>query len=274
MAIVAALLSSAMYGIADFLGGKYSKRLPVTFVVGVSQFFGLLTAIAVAMATHSAWDSRAIPHAMLASVAGFLGLMMFYQALATGRMGIVSPIASLGVLVPLGVGLVHGEIPRAVQIIGIILAIVGIVLASGPELSGASDSRPVFLAVGAAVGFGTCFVFIADGSYYSVATTMIVMRLQTVPIAIVIALLTKSFAKPSRKEVGWLAVIGALDNGANLAMGYATTLGMLTIVSVLASLYPVVTVLLAWWLLRERLLVVQYVGIATALLGVCAITAG
>ena len=274
MAVVMALLSSVMYGIADFLGGSQAKRLPVTFVVGVSQFFGLLTAIVVAVVTRAEWNAQAIPHAMLASITGFAGLMMFYKALATGRMGIVSPIASLGVLVPLAWGLLSGEIPSGIQILGIVIAVVGIVLASGPELTGSSDPKPVFLAIGAALGFGLCFLFIARGSEFSVATTMVVMRLQTVPIAAVIACFTKSFVRPERSEIGWLAIIGAFDNGANLAMGYAASLGMLSIVSVLASLYPVVTVLLALWIFKEKLMPVQYFGVAIALLGVCAITAG
>jgi drug/metabolite transporter (DMT)-like permease len=200
--------------------------------------------------------------------------MFFYQALSIGRMGIVSPIASLGAIVPVAAGLLSGDAPSSIQIIGIIVAIVGIVLASGPELSGGADAKPVVLAIGTAIGFGICLWAIARGCEFSVTTTMVGMRAQTVLLSAIAILLSRSFSKVSAADVSRLAGIGALDILANVTFGYASTAGMLSVVAVIGSIYPVFTVLLAWWLLKERLMPVQYAGVVAALLGVAAISAG
>ena len=262
-----------MWGVADFLGGNQTKRLPVALVVGLSQFFGLLTAVGFSFIIGWEWDTRAVPWAMISSLSGYAGLMFFYKALAIGRMGIVSPIASLGAIVPVAAGLLAGDSPSAWQIIGIVVAIVGIVLASGPELSGGADAKPVFLAIGTAIGFGFCLWAIAKGSEFSVMTTMVGMRAQTVVLAAIAIVVTKSYAKVNLADGVRLSAIGALDILANVTFGYASTAGMLSIVAVLGSIYPVFTVLLAWWLLKERLMPVQYAGVVAALMGVAAISA-
>jgi drug/metabolite transporter (DMT)-like permease len=189
-------------------------------------------------------------------------------------MGIVSPIASLGALVPLSAGLLAGDAPTTVQLIGVALAITGIVLASGPELSGGADARPVLFAVGAAAGFGVCLWTISVGSSYSVITTMTLMRLASVIIAVIsIAVARTAIDLPS---IDWKLVFiaGAFDVLANVTFGLATTGDLLSLVSVLGSLYPVATVLLAWAVLKERLQPIQYVGVAAALAGVAAIAGG
>lgn len=209
-----------------------------------------------------------------ASVAGFLGLLAFYTALAGGRMGVVSPIAALGVLVPLGAGLIAGELPTGLQYMGIVLAIVGVVLASGPEISGETGARPVLLAAFAAVCFGLFLVFVARGSEESAVMTMTAQRSVTTVIVMTTALLARSVGGLQRNDIAWLIAIGTFDIVANLVFAIATTQGLLAIVSVLGSLYPVVTVILAWAILRERLAPAQYVGVAVALIGVAAISAG
>ena len=274
MAVVLALMGSVMWGIADFVGGFTSKKVHVSVVVTISQFFGLLTIALYGVLTGGQWDSAAWMWAVFASVSGFAGLMMFYQALSIGRMGIVSPIAALGALIPLAAGLISGDQPSASQYLGIVVAIVGIVFASGPEISGGADPKPVFLAVGAAVGFGTCFWAMAEGSQYSVLSTMLLMRIVTVTLGLIAVSFTiRSFTVESR-SVKLLAVVGVFDVLANVAFGIATTSGMLSLVGVLGSLYPVATVLLARFILKEKLLPIQYVGVGAALLGVVAIGDG
>lgn len=275
MPALLALLSSVLWGTADFLGGTLSRRRAVLAVVAASQVCGFVVMVVVALAVR-AWtpDLAWLPWAVGASLSGFTGLVLFYGALARGTMGIVSPIASLGVLVPLAVGLLGGEVPAPLQYLGIVLAVVGIVLASGPELSGQASLQPVLMALGSALMFGISLTCIAKGSATSVLMTMTGMRATSTLIALVLLLAVRSSGGLVVRDVPMLVAIGAFDVLANVSYGAASTLGLLAVVAVLGSLYPVVTVLLAWWVHHERLRPVQYAGVATALLGVAAISAG
>lgn len=274
MGALLAGLSSILWGSGDFLAGVLSRRRHPYAVVGGSQVVGFVFMLVVATAT-GAWSADPAGYAgwgVLASVAGFSGLVAFYTALATGRMGVVSPIAALGVLVPLAVGLFSGEVPTALQYLGIVLAIVGVVLASGPEISGAAGLRPVLLAVVAAVMFGLFLVFVAQGAEESVVMTMTTQRTFSTVLIVGVTLIARSVGGLQRGDAGWLLAIGIFDICANLVYTYATTLGLLSIVAVLGSLYPVVTVILAWAVLHERLAPAQYVGVGVALVGVAAIS--
>lgn len=278
MATLLALVSSVAWGSADFLGGQVSKRYPAFFVVGISQAFGLLLMLVVATASGS-WSVPPdwIPWAVLASVSGFTGLGLFYAAMATGAVGVVSPITALSGLGPIILGLFLGDQPSLVQYLGLVVALVGVVLASGPELSGDTGARPVLLAIGATVLFGICLVAIALGSRTSAVMTMTGMRLTTVTMLSVAGLVALAAGKRQRlhsaRDTGTMAAIGVLDVSANLFYGLATATGVLALVSVLGSVYPVVTVLLAWQFLGERLKPIQYAGVALALGGVAAVVA-
>lgn len=278
MSTLLALVSSLAWGTADFLGGQMSKRYRPFFVVAVSQTFGLLLMLVVATAT-GGWDEPTdyVPWAVVASITGFVGLGMFYRAMATGAVGVVSPITALAGLGPIVLGLALGDTPTVVQYLGLLAALLGVVLASGPELSGDTGARPVVLAVGATVLFGVCLVAIAMGSRSSPVMTMTGMRISTVGILAVAGVVTvlrgDRFTVSGGRDLAAMAIVGILDVAANLFYGIATTTGVLSLVSVLGSVYPVVTVLLAWWFLGERLRIIQYVGVGLALGGVAAIVA-
>jgi drug/metabolite transporter (DMT)-like permease len=271
-----ALLSSALWGTGDFLAGWLSRRRSAYAVAGASQVIGLFVMGAVVLAT-GAWTigwGTYVFWGVLASFAGLGGLVVFYSALASGRMGVVSPIAALGVLVPLAVGLLAGETPSAWQYLGILLAVVGVVLASGPEISGEAGPRPVVLALAAALGFGLFYVFVAQGAQQSPSMTMLVERVSATVLVLGAVAVTRSTGDLQRRDAAPILAIGTLDILANLTFSIAAETGLLSIVSVLGSLYPVVTVLLAWAVLRERLAPAQYAGVAVAMAGVIAINAG
>jgi drug/metabolite transporter (DMT)-like permease len=155
MPIVLALLSSLIWGLADFLGGTLSKRRKAIAVIGGSQSFGLLFAATLALAIGAwTWDTTVWINGTIAGAMGLFGLVAFYTALATGQMGIVAPISSLSAVVPVTIGLAQGERPGSLQVTGIVIALIGVILASGPELNGKVDSRPVLLAFIAAITFG------------------------------------------------------------------------------------------------------------------------
>ena len=164
MPIILALLSSLVWGLADFLGGTLSKKRKAIAVIGGSQSFGLLFASTLALIFGLwTWDSTVWVNGAIAGAMGLLGLVGFYTALATGQMGIVAPISSLSAVVPVTIVLVQGERPGTLQVVGIVVALIGVILASGPELNGKVDPRPVFLALFAAVTFGICVYFMAKG---------------------------------------------------------------------------------------------------------------
>ena len=275
MSVVLALLSSVLWGTADFLGGLSSRRRPAYAVVAGSQACGLVS-IAVVAAVTSAWHGPLgwLPWAVASGVAGSTGLICFYAALAGGTMGVVSPIAALGAVVPLLVGVLTGESPSALALWGIVLALAGAVAASGPELRGGAGARPVLLAALAGVGFGVALVLIARGSRVDAVMTLAGMRLTSVVGFAVVALALRTLGGLTAGDVPALAAIGVGDVGANLLFALASQRGFLSVTSVLGSLYPVVTVLLARAVLHERLRPVQQVGVTGALVGVVLVSMG
>ncbi len=275
MAALLALLSSAMWGSADYLAGRLSRVHGALRVLAASQVVALVGMVVVATVT-AAWRSPTgyVGWAVLAGLAGASGLGLFYRALSVGTMGVVSPIASLSVVVPLAVGIADGERPTGVQALGIVLAIVGVVAASGPEVRGEAGWQPVALAGGAALLLGVTLVGIARGSADSVVMTMTVMRMVSSGVLLLVLLVGGARVRGRGGQLAWVALVGVLDVGANLAFGVASTRGLLSLVAVFGSLYPVATILLARQLDGERLRPVQAAGVAMALAGAAAISAG
>ena len=275
MSILLALLSSAMWGTADFAGGLLSRRRPAYAVVGASQAIGLVAATVVALAVGGFGEPRDwLVWAVLAGASGALGLVCFYAALASGTMGVVSPIAALGAIVPVAVGMLSGESPTRLAILGIALALAGAVAASGPELRGDTGARPVLLAAVAGAAFGAALTFLALGAESSPVMTLWGMRATSVAGFALAAAYARNVGGLVVNDLPALAFIGLNDVGANLLFALATQQpgGLVSITSVLASLYPVATVLLAWAILHERLLRIQQVGVATALAGVALVS--
>ena len=278
MGSLLALASSLLWGTADYLAGNLSKRFKAIAVTAISQIFGLIFGLltilffAEFIRPNLSMSGYVIP-GVIAGIAGFIGLIAFYTGLATGRMGVVSPISSLSVLIPLFFALARGERPTSLELIGIAIAIAGAFMASGPEIRNGLPVKPLLLAVVAAIGFGTALTFIAIGSETDSLHTMTSMRVASVSICILLAIRYRSLGGIPRKEFPLLIFIGVADFLANFLLGVATTKGLVSIAMVLGSLFPIVTILLAYKFLQERLAKVQYLGIAFALGGVLLIAA-
>ena len=278
MASLLALLSSAMWGTADFFAGRLSKKFHPFAVLGLSQVFGLLTGIVIVLISGD-WHGQALGtngyliSGALAGLFGYLGLACLYEGLSTGRMGVVSPISSMSTVIPLVYALVTGDKLSTLASIGIVVALIGVFCASGPELSNGLPIKPLLLALGAAVGFGLAFPFIAIGSESSALLTMVSMRATTFFVTISIAIKFKTTGGFSKQDMPILIFIGAADFIANLLLGVATTKGLVSVAMVFGSLYPIATALLAFKFLNERLHKVQYVGIVLAVSGVSLISA-
>ncbi|WP_456696199.1 EamA family transporter [Aeromicrobium sp. P5_D10] len=272
MAVLFALLASACGGTADFLGGVASRRLPSVVVVAVSQSAGFVVILIVALVTQPVSDHPGqLVWALAAGVGMVLGLVSFYSALSVGTMGVVAPVSALGVLVPVLWGVLYlGEVPSLIAIGGAVLGIAGVVLASGPELTDRLAGRPVVLAAFSGIGFGSATAFIGEAADGGIVWTVLILKATVVALSLpVLVRRRRSLAEVPRR---WLAMvvlsIGVIDVAGTLLLAHATTLGLVSLVGVVASLYPVFTVLLARWVLRERMLAVQQLGALIAFAGV------
>lgn len=282
MPVVLALLSSLLWGTADFIGGRLSRRLDPLRVVLRSQAVALLALLPAALLLRPELEARALAAGVAAGAIGPLALGAFYRALGIGTMGVVAPIAGLGVVVPVAAGILSGERPTAAQVAGIAVAVVGVVLASGPELrgEGRGGTRALLLAAGAAVGFGVVFVLLAEGSEgggtAEVILVLLVMRATSV-LGLGAGLVARNGAGAvlaPRSDMPALTVVGAFDVGANGAFALASQGDLVSVTAVLASLYPAATAVLAWRIEGERLQRVQLTGVALALAGVVLLSAG
>lgn len=274
MAAALSILSALLWGTADFLGGLTARRRSAVAVYLGSQVFGFALLLTFAL-VRGDW------HAPLGyvwwgiglGVTGFISMIAFYRALALGPMGLVSPLVAVAVVLPVIVGVISGEQPSTAEIAGIVIAFLGVLLASGPELTGAESLKPLLYTLIAAVGFGLLYVGMAKGSEISPSMTMLTFRSTSVVILLVLLVATRSVGGVTTSDIPVLAAIGILDATANLLFGFASTLGLLSTTSVLSSLYPVATAVLAAIVLRERLRPIQYAGVSIAMVGVVLITA-
>lgn len=289
MSAFLALCSSVLWGTGDFLGGTLSRRVHPLRIIGLSQTMSLVGLLVIAGASgdldaplgYLGWGTAA-------GLAALVGLGCFYAALGAGTMGVVAPVAATGAAVPLVVGLIRGEAPTVLQVGGAVLAVAGVVLASGPERhrrthparpaarpAAPSTARPLVLAGVAAVAFGTVAVLVADGSHISIVMTLVTMRVVTaVTATVVIALVVKGSVGPARSDLPAVAVIAVTDTSAIGLYAVATHSGLVSLTAVLASLYPATTAVLAWRVHGEHLSRVQAAGVTVILVGVVLIAVG
>ena len=209
--------------------------------------------------------------AALAGSAGIVALGAFYRALAIGTMSVVAPISATAAAVPVLVGLAEGERPSTLQVAGMAIALAGVILASRePVEEGAAppNRAAIGLALVAAAGFGTFFVGIDKASATAeVPWVILVQRCSSLVLLVIAALAVRPQLPRDGASIAVLGMVGVLDLGANGLYALATTHGLLSVVSVLGSLYPAVTVVLARFVLAERIARVQEVGVVLALAG-------
>lgn len=274
------LTSSLCWGVSDFIGGLSARRLPLLFVMVFSQSVGLAVVIGVVAIRGTAAPTlvRLLP-AVGGGVAGIAALTGFYRALAIGTMSVVAPIAATGVSVPVVVGIARGDRPAASQLIGIVVAIVGVVLASrehGPGIEDRGASRAsVALALLAAAGFGCYFVGVQSSARADPMWALLASRVAGLALLLVVVAVQGGIVLSRPGRGLWpLAAMGVLDVSATGLYAVATRHGLLSVVSVAASLYPLATVVLARVVLGERVRRVQELGIAAALTGVVLMAAG
>jgi len=277
LGIVLALASSVAYGVSDFLGGLQSRRIAALTVLLVSQPVGLVLSLAFALIFGgSALSTEETAIALAAGVVIVVALGAFYRAMALGSVSVVATIGALGVVVPVVAGLAGGEQPSAVQMVGSVAAIVGVVLVArepDPEWRAAGRAA-VGLAGLAALGFGTFFWLLDASSGPEPAWTIVAVRLAGVVTLLVAAIRVRPSMAIPREMLPALLAIGVCDVTANSLFAVATNHGLLSLVAVAGSMYGAVTVLLARVVLGERLVRSRQVGVVVALAGVAMVAAG
>lgn len=277
LGIVLALGSSLAWGVSDFLGGLQSRRISALSVLLVSQPVGLV--LSVAVATIVGGDALSTREAVIATAAGIgavAALGAFYRAMALGSISVVATIGALGIAVPVVAGIAGGDSPGPFQAAGAVVAFAGAVLVArepDPEWRRATAAS-VGLAALAGLGFGLFFWALDLSSPPNPAWTIVCARVGGVAVLVAAGLVVKPEFPPPRSMVPILVVIGTCDVAANTLFALATNHGLLSLVAIAGSLYSAVTVLLARFVLGERLARVQQAGVVIALSGVALLAAG
>jgi drug/metabolite transporter (DMT)-like permease len=271
-----ALLASLTWGVGDFLGGLKSRVMPALVVMAVSQPFGLAAAAIAVAVRGSGPPGPEVAWAALAAVFGTAGLLAFYRGMAAGAISVVVPLAAIASGIPVIWGLAHGDNVSFLQDVGFVAALGGGLLASiergGQRARFASGTGWAIVAL---VGFGFYFIPLHASATHDWLWPSLVFRATSVTLVWSSLLLTRQRATGVRPHLAVLAVVGLLDTGGNTLFAAASeSHGLLSVVSVLASLYPVVTVLLARFVLGERVERTQELGIVVTLAGVVLISAG
>jgi drug/metabolite transporter (DMT)-like permease len=274
MAALLALTAAAAYGVGDFLGGVAARREPSTAVVLWSHVIGLLMLLVAAPVLSGDPTPRGLTIGAAAGLLGGTGVALFYRGLSLGSMSVVAPIAALlSAAVPVMAGIGSGERPQAAALIGIALALLAVALVSRERHPAHSERsvrlQPLLLAVGAGIGFGLFFVALDRAGTGTSIWPLVGARVASVSLFAALGAARVTAAALPRAALGAALGCGLLDAAANVMYVLALSHGLLSVVAVLTALYPAGTVLLARYVLGERLTPVQRTGLAVA--GVAAV---
>jgi drug/metabolite transporter (DMT)-like permease len=275
--VLLALGCAVVYGASDFLGGLASRKTSVFGVVALSQMTGLVALLALLPWLGGPVGPADLTWGAAAGLAGAAGLVVFFRTLARGVMSVIAPVTALtAAAVPVLVGLAGGDRIDFWAAAGIVLALAAVVLVSAEGgLSALRSARPASLAPALLAGsmFGLFFVLLDRTSDDSGLTPLVTARLASVALVVLVALAGRQSLRVSRPALPLVIASGAGDMTANALFLLATQQpGQLAITGVLASLYPVSTVVLAQVVLRERLAGTQLAGLGTAVAAVVLIT--
>jgi drug/metabolite transporter (DMT)-like permease len=277
VAVLLALGCAVVYGTADFLGGLASRRAALFGVVALGQLIGLGSLLLVLPWLGGPTEASDLWWGAAAGLVEAVGLGLFYRSLAHGVMSVVAPVTAVTAAgVPVLAGLVRGESLSTWALAGIGLALVAVVLVSAEGgLSALLALRPASLVPALLAGsmFGTFYVLLDQTSEGSGLTPLVGARLSALALVAVVALAGRRPLRVDRAAWPQAAASGICDVAANALFLIATQLDdQLAITGVLASLYPVSTVVLAQLVLRERLVGAQLAGLAATVTAVVLIT--
>lgn len=270
MTFILAIGAAVSYGIADFSGGYASKRLPPWGVMAWSQTLGVVALVAGLLVFPAEMVTSAdISWGVFAGVGGAIGLGLLYRSLAEGTMSLVSPVAAAtSAILPVIIDLATGGELSTLAVIGIVIALVAIVTIARERSHQRLNRRLLAMAIASGAGFGMFFVAIAQTAEASGFWPLVGARAATIPLGFLLHRLLEPPTRPRGVSVRWIAGAGLFDMSANLLIAAALQRGPLGIVSVLSSLYPAVTAMVAMAVLKERLSPTQVAGVGLAMIAV------
>lgn len=275
------MVAALFWGVADFGAGLQSRRVPVLVVVAGMLFVGAFAAAVMLVITKApAIEGRTLLLGVAAATATAVGLTSLYRALAIGPMSVVAPISAAGVIIPVLAGIAMGDQPSAGQGVGIVLAIAGmlsVVALSEDPASASSDHGArviaIVLAIVGALGLGVYYLA-AEGVEPRQGTWFLLVGQLSAGLALGVPVLVRRLPMPARSDRIQITALGGLSFGAWAFSTAAVRAGDLSLTATVASLYPLVTVLLAVWLTDESLRHLQVLGLVTAFVGVGLIAGG
>jgi drug/metabolite transporter (DMT)-like permease len=268
-------VSAVAWGGGDFGGGLMSRRTSVLGVALISQLVGMVLSVALAVLRAEGLPTTTdVAWSILAGIAGGVGITSLYRGLAVGRMGIVAPVTGvLAAIIPVVAGIALEGWPDRLVTVGIVVAIAAVVLVSRvADEGGGRAGLGLALLAGSTIGlFSVCIAQVSDGHVFG---PLSIVRTAEAILIVGIIVVSRSDWRPPRRLVLPLAGIGVLDMAGNGAYILAVQSGALAVASVVSSLYPVTTVILATVFLRERVTRSHAVGIGLAVLAIVLIGVG
>jgi drug/metabolite transporter (DMT)-like permease len=273
--IVLGLLSAITWGAGDFGGGLIARRVPLFGVVAVTQASGMVAALIAAVLRGEPVPQGAdLVVSATAGLCGVVGITALYRGLAVGRMGVVAPMTGvLAAVIPVCFGFLRDGVPRPATVVGIVVALVAVVLVTR---SPGHDDRPTGAKWGLLAGIAIGLFNVAVGNLSSAGAfgPLAVMRLVQACVLVGLIVAWRQPWRVRRDDVAKLMGVGLLDMAGNVSFILAAQTGALAVASVLSSLYPVTTVVLAIGVLRERLTRSHFVGILLTVVAIALISAG
>jgi len=284
VAVALALLTSLAYGLSNYIGPRLARDAPLYLLLVVGQGCSLVLAGVVVVGFGDPLPpGDDLAYAALAGLGNAGGLVLLYRAAAIGPLSVVMPIGALGAAVPVVVGVAGGDGVTVLKVAGMVLALAGVVLVARRPLGAAAPAAvvspsghktgAVVLAAGSALCFGTFLAAMGPAAHDSAPWAVLVSRMSLLVILVALATRLGAFRNVAVRTLPLLAVPGLLLFSGTLAYAAATREGDLSVVSVLGSLFPVVTVALALALDRERLSGPQALGVAGTIAGVVLLSA-
>lgn len=266
--------SAIAWGTGDFSGGLASRRSNEFTVVLFSQLIGALFLVGFVIISAEDFPSvKALVFGSIGGVSGSLGLIALYRAFARGRIGIAAPVSAvITAIMPIVFTFLHEGLPEYIQVVGFGLALTAVWLISHVKGEAGLSPEEMILPMMAGVGFGLYFIFLGLAAATSVTWPLVAARGTSLTVVFIFFMLRKNTGLPSRIQFPLIALTGILDAGGNALFAVAVHLGRLDISATLSSLYPAVTVLLAWTVLKERLVVQQWCGVVVAMAALICIT--
>ncbi|WP_370574423.1 EamA family transporter [Methanomethylovorans sp.] len=268
------LISAASWGAGDFSGGFASKKANVYSVVLITQ------AVGVFLLAGSAWvleeqmpPLNSMVWGVLAGIFISIALLALYRGLSLGKMGFVAPVSAvMAASVPVVYGAFYEGLPAVHQMAGFAIALIAVWLIAGDSHGVKLQRKDLYLPFVAGAGFGLFFVTIDLVSETAVLWPLTAARIAAVGVMLVFAALSGPMEMPSRSVLPVILLAGIFDTGGNTFYALASQAGRLDIASITSSLYPAGTVLLAWFILKEKLAPRQWLGVASALVAIVMIS--